>query len=234
MQGIDDFFHELDLGVDVHEACSNAFFRLGRDSTWSRGQIAVFAPDYLFWVRSFPSILAGLVANVRDEESRLFLTEILYSELGSGTPETMHFKLFQDFLLSLGVGEEDIKSAPRYEETTSLVGGMRTLYSHRDVLIALGAQYALEKQAFPMIEQLYAGFKRCSAGGAPRFEYFDLHLVEEPKHLECMRRCVLRHLCTVEDKSRVAQGANECLDLIGGFWRRQFIEVSKLQESQDG
>src|SRR6185436_9035656 len=105
--------------------------------------------DYHYWVSQFPRILSRLVANVRDEETRSFLTQILFQELGEGIATQRHAVLLRDLLKRLGVSRHDLDSAPRFDETAHLVSGMERLYGHSSLPRALGAQYALEHQAVP-------------------------------------------------------------------------------------
>lgn len=219
----------LDHLIDAHEACENAFFVRARADRWSRSQLQRFGADYRYWIASFPGILGGLIGRTRDCEFQFFLTQILFSELGSGQPDQMHFRLFERILSKLGLTREEIQAGPRFSETCNLVDGMRQLYQHDDILRAMGAQYALERQAFPMIEKLYVGFKHYRQLTREDFEYFEVHLVEEPEHLRCMEECMGRCMSKPEDVERVSVGARACLDLIAAFWRRMYKEVTALE-----
>lgn len=219
----------VDEIVDTHSACENAFFKRLRGDALNQRQLGTFGSDYLYWISSFPGILAGLIATTSDARFQFFLTEILFSELGSGDPERMHFRLFARLLGKLGVTLADTHSGPRFVETRALVEGMRQLYRDEDILHAMGAQYALERQAFPMIEKLYVGFKHYSELTRDDCEYFELHLVEEPEHLRCMQECMKRCIARPEDIERVKAGAVACLDLIAAFWRRMYEEVTALE-----
>lgn len=225
-------FRDVDGTVDAHEACENEFFATCRRRLWSEREIRAVMPNYFSWIRAFPGILGGLIGNTRDPDFQFFLTEILFSELGCGDPERMHFKLFERILRKLGLSEEEIHTGPRFAETRELVEGMRRLYLEEDILRAMGAQYALERQAFPMIEKLYVGFKHFDNLTREDFEYFELHLVEEPEHLRCMQECMARCMSSTEDAARVETGARECLDLIAAFWRRMYAEIVALEGAE--
>lgn len=223
-------FAILDAMIDAHEACCNPFFEHGKRQGWTREELSAFSPDYYHWVLSFPRILAGLVNNVQDEKSWFFLTQILFSELGSGNEDRMHFRLLGDLLVKLGLKREEIAAGPRYAETIELVEGLERIYKDRNLLSGMGAQYALEKQAFPMLAQLYDGFRHFDGLSASDFEYFEIHLVEEPEHLRCMQECIGHYMSTPEDQDRVVAGAQQCLDLIAAFWRRQHTAVTTVHQ----
>ncbi len=221
-------FALLDRIIDGHEACDNEFFDLGRNIGWTREQLEKYSLDYRYWIRAFPGILAALIGRSPDPEFQFFMTQILHSELGSGDRTRMHFRLFERILRKLGLSDAEIESGPKFEETRWLVSGMFALYGDKDLLRAMGAQYALEKQAFPMIEKLYLGFKHYKELTRDDLEYFELHLVEEPEHLACMQECMARCVESPSDASRVEAGALACLDLIAAFWRRMYAEVTRV------
>lgn len=225
-------FESLHKLIDSHEACDNPFFNLGRAWPWRVGQLRTFCPDYYAWIKSFPSILSGLIANTCDLDFQFFLTQILFSELGSGDVERMHFKLFERILRKLGLSDEEINAGARFRETHDLIEGMCQLYRHEDILRAMGAQYALERQAFPMIDKLYVGFKHYENLTRDDFEYFELHLVEEPEHLACMEECMQRCVGAPEEPARVEAGAKECLELIAAFWRRMYRELTDVEDNE--
>jgi pyrroloquinoline quinone (PQQ) biosynthesis protein C len=141
----------------------------------------------------------------------------------------MHYKLFGKALQSLGLSKAEINAGPRFTHTSELVSGMQHLYQNSDIRRGMGAQYALERQAFPMIDNLHKGFGHYTDLTDADFEYFKLHLVEEPEHLKSMQESVARYVSSPEDVSVIKAGATECLDLIASFWQRLFIEVMALE-----
>lgn len=222
-------FDNLDNLIMGHSACNNDFFYSISKKKMNPNQVRAFAPDYFFWVKSFPGILAGLIYNINDTETQFYLSQILFSELGSGFKDKMHFKLLADTFKAVGLSDIQINTGPQYQETKDLVNGMHGLYSNKDFLLAMGAQYALEKQAFPMIENLYKGFKNFTNLSKEDFEYFELHLTEEPEHLKFMQDGIVRLAVNRDDIERTLTGASKCLDLIANFWERQFIEFKKIE-----
>jgi pyrroloquinoline quinone (PQQ) biosynthesis protein C len=221
-------FGSLDEFILSHEACENDFFVYARRETWSLEQVASFGAEYYYFTKSFPQTLAILIQRAFDEDSRFSLTKILYSELGSGERDQMHFRLFRRTLVALGLSPSDIESGPRHTETRDLVDGLRRLYDDKELVRAFGAQYALERQADTMIRKMYEGFKKFTQLTRADFEFFELHLVEEPEHYECMRDCVERSVASQEDFKLVESGARECLSLFAAFWHRQYDEIMNL------
>jgi pyrroloquinoline quinone (PQQ) biosynthesis protein C len=217
-------FTELDQFIDSHEACDNPFFASARRREWTRPQVGAFASDYLHLIRSFPKVLAELVPRVRDDESRMFLSDILLSELGAGKPDKIHSRLLLRVFDRLGLSAAAKKPA-RFPETLRLVEGMRVLYRDEDLPVSLGAQYGLERMANPMISNLYEGFKSFPELTADDNEYFEVHLVEEPRHFALMQQCVTEHLPEGGSPGQLREGVVRCLDLFADFWRRLHREL---------
>lgn len=212
--------------IDSHPACNNEFFAHIAKHGLSAGTLRAFIHDYYYWISSFPAILGAAIANDVDPATRYALTQILHSELGSGDPERMHFRLFANLASGLGVRCERVSTEVVRPETKALVHGMKELYGGPDICAALGAQYALERQAFPMITHLARGFKHPSSLRATDYTYIDIHLVEEPEHLSQMNDCLVRCVRTSRDVASARGGAVACLDLIASFWRATWRAIN--------
>ena len=67
--------------ITKSEAWKNPVFERAARRPWTRPELELIGPEYYAFTRSFPGILAKLLARVGDEEIRAFLTNILFSEL---------------------------------------------------------------------------------------------------------------------------------------------------------
>jgi len=207
----------LDAVVSSSHATQNPFLQRGHKGGWTFGDVRTFGPEYLHWITAFPGILAKGVSNARDDDTRAFLTEILFEELGRGRREYRHSNLFWRFLRDLGVTY--FSTTPRLPETRALIRGMGDLYSHRRVATMLGAQYALEHQAVPMIASMFAGVRPLLRDiTRTDIMYFELHTASEPLHARVMRRCIARYVGSPADTSSALRGARGVLNLITNFW----------------
>jgi hypothetical protein len=102
-----------------------------------------------------------------------------------------------------------------FPATLNLIAEMKHLYGHNDIVVALGAQYALEKQALGMIVGVAAGFSDIMNR---KSEYFAVHLKQEPEHHEKMRQCLGRYLRGTDDIVRAESGARVLLDALNVYW----------------
>lgn len=212
---------KLDRAIETHRGFPqrHPFFARCRNERGGVDKDAVraFGRDYHYFIDAFPRCLASLASAPVDAKSRAVLSQILYEETGAGTPDESHAALFGQILRSLGMTSEELALRPKFDETTSLVSGMVHLYGHEDVLQALGAQYALEKQAVGMIEDMALAFQRIHPGPMP---YFTVHMDAEPNHHQWMKDCLLGFASEPDEFDRVEKGAIELLDLLENFWDR--------------
>jgi len=214
----------LDRQIEGHPGYNNKFFQHCRRRRLTLSKLKELAPDYYHFIRTFPKCLAALVSAVTEEDSRFFLTGILFEEMGSGVPSGAHFKLFSRLMEGLGVASNELAAGPHFDETSLLASGMMHLYTSEDLLVALGAQYALEKKAIVMIASMRDGFLGIREALGVSMEYFDVHMVAEPKHHQLMVECVNRYLVSDREVQRLMAGARQLLDLFEPFWNR-FLEA---------
>lgn len=220
---------ELLADLPDHPAVRNAFFERFKSAPLSHEQLIRFGSQYHRWVDAFPKILAGLVYNVDDDESRIQLTRILLSELGDGHPAMLHSRLLMNVFESVGVPRSDLVAYQALPETQILISGLRSLYHDCPVAEALGAQLALEAMAYSMIEQLHVGFRHYRSMSDPDLEYFRVHLVVEGDHILWAKAAVGCRVHSVADSQEAQNGYRQCLELIGCFWRRLAREVKALE-----
>jgi pyrroloquinoline quinone (PQQ) biosynthesis protein C len=210
--------------IRTHRATKNDFFRVWRQGQISRTALATLVRNYLEWVRAFPRALAALAARPLDQTALSETARTLLSETGNGKPEKSHSVLLLAFFEHL-VDVEAWRSAPLLPSTVALVGKEIELYGEASLPAALGAQLALEWQAYDMLVELYEGARQYR----PRWqserafheaaEYFHVHLAEAEKDHQAESLIALKTVLTSEDALSVARcAAIEHLDAIAAFW----------------
>jgi pyrroloquinoline quinone (PQQ) biosynthesis protein C len=154
--------------VSEHSALKNKFFKNWVARQYSVEKIAIFARNYYEFTRKFPKNLALLISNTDNLKIQVEYSKTLYSECGYGEPQHAHSLLFENFChdLSKNMGHGDFLS-PRLlqqtvtllDETKNFIEGQKQLYLSESS-IAVGAQLALEWQAYGMLSQLYEGARQ--------------------------------------------------------------------------
>lgn len=215
-----------------HQAVNNSFYNAWLTKQFTGEQLQVFAGNYASWVRSFPDSLAILVQATKDIDAKVEYSKTLHSELGYGNPTKAHCVLLDAFLISLGRRlrvEEDIAHAlsgcQALPPTRALIDGERRLYGHPDRRMAVGAQLALEWQAYTMLRKLYEGARNYASlwQDEDEFhedcEYFYAHIgAAEKDHKVESLRGVEKYVSGNSDLDQVLAGYNEHLALIANLW----------------
>jgi pyrroloquinoline quinone (PQQ) biosynthesis protein C len=223
---------QLLLDIANHPALENAFYREWMSKGLSIEELEVFARNYGAWVKSFPDALAFLIATTTDMDAKGEYVKTLYSEMGYGNSKKAHSvlldgffkelaaKLGQDFRLDRDRLEREVEILPT---TQDLIEGEQELY--RDAHRSIGAQLALEWQAYTMLRKLYDGARNYLPlwPNADEFheacEYFYTHIgAAEKDHKEESLNAVKRYAVDEESLARIIEGYNRHLELISNFW----------------
>jgi pyrroloquinoline-quinone synthase len=214
------FTAELHERVLRHGAVNNRYldrFRLGNldDREFER-----FAVQFFAFVKSFPRILATLLANTPDEESADELATILVSELGDGEPKRRHEYLYHRFLRSIDLDPVEVGRRSWLPSTRAYIEGLASLYGDRTYPRALGASFGLEHMAIPMWDQLIPGLERLkrerrTLANMDLF-YWTFHRDLEQGHEDAMSRTL--SALRAEEEESLEDGCVAALALLEGFW----------------
>jgi pyrroloquinoline-quinone synthase len=214
------FAVDLHANVLRHGAVNNRYLDRFRQGNLDEREFERFAVQFFAFVKSFPRILATLLANTPDEEAANELATILVSELGDGDPKRRHEYLYHRFLRSIGLDPAEAGRRRWLPSTRAYIEGLAALYGDSSYPRALGASFGLEHMAIPMWDQLIPGLealrkRRPDLEGMDLF-YWTFHRDLEQGHEDAMSR-TLTSLDTKEE-SALAEGCDAALDLLEGFW----------------
>ena len=150
--------------------------------------------QFFAFVKSFPRILATLLANTSDEAAADELAVILVSELGDDDPRKRHEYLYHRFLRSVGLDPAEAARRGWLPSTRAYIEGLAELYGSRDYARALGASFGLEHMAIPMWDQLIPGLEALKRRREPLAEmdlfYWTFHRDLEQTHEDGMSRAL--------------------------------------------
>ncbi len=239
--------------IGRHGALTSPFYALWQSRQFRIEELELFASNYGAWVKSFPDALAILFEKTDDVHAKTEYAKTLFSEMGYGNPEKVHWVLLDEFFTMLGLrlGERERLSRKQREwnshlltTTVHLIEGERELYGHGDRAIAAGAQLALEWQAYTMLRKLYEGARNYQKlwmnedEFSEACEYFYVHLgAAEKDHkqesLIAAQRLVNPFGFVNYGKDdigikEIQVGFNRHLDLIAGFWDGLYIKMQQL------
>jgi pyrroloquinoline quinone (PQQ) biosynthesis protein C len=225
-----------------HPALNNNFYREWITKRLTIEGLELFARNYGAWVKSFPDAIATLVKTTEDPYAKAEYVKTLYSEMGYGHAEKAHSILLENFFKELAarIGQESRLDSSRLVNklkllttTEELINGEQALYG--DQLLSVGAQLALEWQAYTMLRQLYDGARNYLDlwSNPDNFheacEYFYMHIgAAEKDHKEESINAMKRYAVDQNSLSRITDGYNRHLVLIFNFWEGLYQEVAKV------
>ena len=241
-------FEQLLAKIKDHPALNNSFYREWMSRSLGIEELAVVARNYGAWVRSFPDALAILVAGSEDIHAKTEYVKTLYSEMGYGNPEKSHSVLLDGFFEELAgrLGRETELDRSRLEKeiellssTKALIDGEQELYG--DPRRSMGAQLALEWQAYTMLRKLYEGARNYiglwtdADGFHEACEYFYAHIgAAEKDHKQESLSAAGRYAVSDESVNDMIEGYDRHLNLIAGFWEGMGQAIGRLHAKSSG
>lgn len=195
----------------------NAFYRAFQDKPLSREKVKQIFQQYYYYIRTFPQILSGLAPRVNDELIRLNISKTVVSELGDGRGDP-HYIMFEKSLAGIGVKLDDYQTATYIPEAENLVENLRRLFLQESPNYAIGAHYVIEEFGFPMIANLYEGFRLYDGWEHEDFNYFYLHILIECNHVEWIQEAMLSAVTNSKAEKEILEGAKQVLVALCEFW----------------
>jgi hypothetical protein len=105
---VDDFWKVADELQERTLQRAESLFSLAEVA--EPGELISLLVQYRFFTIYYTTDLAILVARLKDGALRSFIAELLFDELGQGSPLKAHPRLYDDFLRSIGVTGQDLDS----------------------------------------------------------------------------------------------------------------------------
>ncbi|MCD6045066.1 MAG: hypothetical protein K0R48_229 [Gammaproteobacteria bacterium] len=218
--------------IKSHQSVNNQFYDIWMNEELSAQGISIFARNYWEWAYQFPIILAGLIARTENIAARTEYTKTLFSEMGDGDVNRVHstlFEVFHDCLTTqMGNPQQTLAKikhiTPLLNGTQKLISWQKEVYSTNPA-VAVGAQLALEWQAYTMLSKLYEGARNYmhlwknmdDFHGACEFFYAHIGAAEKEHKKESINAAE-RLIHEGAPFADIELGFNKNLELIANFW----------------
>lgn len=233
-----DSIKSLVKELHKHPAINNTFYDAWMNRQFNIDELEIFAENYAAWVKSFPNTLALLFLSTEDPEAKIEYVKTLYSEMGNGNLAQVHWKLLDKFFseLSEKMGAKMKEKTLLLGTTKELISGEQKLYENEDRRIAVGAQLALEWQAYTMLRKLYEGARNYMDlwDNQDEFheacEYFYDHIgaVEKEHKVESLKAAE-RYVTDTESLEKIKVGFEKHLQLISNFWEGIYKKLEQKE-----
>lgn len=209
------FEERLSTSPVYERFCGHRFFEAVDSVDLTKEQASVLIDQWWHPLHYFPTFLARAIAVLPDIASKSAISRILNQEAGGGNVGRAHEVIYLESMRRCGFDAEQIRTSDPYPETASLVEGYQKSTDTRES--ALGFIFATETTDLLMVSSIGKAVSR--ATGVEDNEWVDIHLRQEPDHVEQAKRALLSDL-TPEQEQAVLDSADEMWGLWEAFFER--------------
>ncbi|MFO0758567.1 MAG: iron-containing redox enzyme family protein [Byssovorax sp.] len=182
---------------------NNEFFTMAKTAQLTKADTADFLGQYWHPIHYFAPFLAKVIAVAPFVGIQTAVSKILWQELGEGNPEMAHEFIYIDTMTKAGFTEQEVcKTAPN-AATEALMRGYREATA--DYCGGLGFMYGTEIIDLTIVQGLGETVRRTS--GMIHLPWVDIHVVQEPDHVDCANVSIQRPFTDAERKAIVDSAA---------------------------
>jgi pyrroloquinoline quinone (PQQ) biosynthesis protein C len=160
----------------------------------------------------------ALIANIKDDDIRFDLIDILNEEYGSGDRSRIHIRLLEKLLRAADVDLGEACSVAARRSVGIFETELLRLWSSEPAPLAFGVHFALEYLASAQQHYCALGMRRYSFLTDVDREYFDLHAEAEIRHVAASERGFLQYARDTNDGMAVVEGVEIAERLLGAVW----------------
>lgn len=186
--------------------------------------------QYRYFTRCYITDLALLVAKLPFGELRSLLAEFLSDELGNGDSRAGHERLYDDFLLSLGLDQQELELPPS-RDNRQLLDELNALISTQPVAYAVG----MRGMGGECLCQVYlVAMHSCFAKNPAIHElknqvswtFWDIHIGEvDITHREKLKAAIQSFAARNPEHLRdLVQGYKDAKEIFDSYWDNIYTE----------
>ena len=214
----------LDKRLHAHplrkQLVGHPFFECVKTKPATADQVSIFLGQWWHPLHYFPTFLARTVAVLPDIGSKSAISRILNQETGEGNPKRAHEVIYVDTMERVGFTAEQTSQMAPFPETAKLIEGYQKAANNR--YQALGFVFATEVADLAMVSGIGIAVERVT--GVRKLEWVDIHIEQEPDHVEQADFTMLMNFDDQEE-ALVMIGAEEMWQLWIAFFDRLQHEV---------
>ncbi|HUL43372.1 MAG TPA: CADD family putative folate metabolism protein [Bacteroidota bacterium] len=221
MQSAESFLQELDNRIARNRMLDHPLYQTWNSGKLSREALREYAKQYYRFVHVFPTLLSATHANTPHLPVRQELLEnLLEEERGEGN----HPALWMKFVESLGVTNEEARTASSLPETEEAIGELRSVTRDGSYLEGVSALYAYESQIPQAAKVKIEGLKKFyGITDAESLSFFTVHEEADVYHSGDERKILAEYAVTQKERKDVLNAADRSakamLRLLDGVYR---------------
>jgi hypothetical protein len=189
----------------------------GRSGGVSAPGVGVILGQWYHPLHYFPVFLSRLVSVAPTIEMQAVISRILWQELGQGDAQLAHEKIYIDTMAAAGFEPEVVACSAPFGATSALVSGYET--AAKSYLSGLGFLYGTEVADLAMVSSIGKLVSSCT--NRRRLPWVDIHIEQEPDHVETSTRTLLPAF-SPEEQAQIISSAEQMWSL----WVAFFAELN--------
>lgn len=186
--------------------------------------------QYRYFTIFYITDLALLVAKLPFGDLRSLLADFLNDELGNGDSESAHERLYDSFLVSIGLDEQEITLSPNHKNL-QLLRDLQDRIGTRSVAYSVGLRgMGGECLCQVYLAAMHSHFTKnpaiCELKGRVNWKFWDIHTGEvDIAHREKLK-AVLRSFVTQhpQNLTDLVQGYKDAKEIFDAFWDNIYAE----------
>jgi len=143
------------------------------------------------------------------------ISRILWQELGEGDSKMSHERIYISTMTDAGFSYADTASAAPFGDTQDLIEGYRQ--ASESYFAGLGFMYGTEVADLHMVSTIGKLVRQCS--NKKELPWVDIHVKQEPSHVESSKNTLIPPYCEGEQKE-IVSGAERMWILWTNFFRK--------------
>ena len=187
-------------------------------------QVKIILAQWYHPLHYFPTFLAHLIGLAPSLNIKTHISKILWQELGEGNVVRSHEHLYEQTMQNVGFKSSEFIAVMPLKSTTALVQSYKE--STESYLTALGYAFGTETADLVMVSSI--GYAVKILTGAKKLEWVEIHVKQEPDHVNCVNEALASEL-TADESQQVIDGARS----MWKYWISFFDGLAEAINSGD-
>jgi pyrroloquinoline quinone (PQQ) biosynthesis protein C len=202
-----------------HRGLEHPFFNYYAKNGLAKEKSKILYLETRHYFKYLPFYICGMSTLVDDDDAKgndviRFIAFNTQDELGDSYS---HSDMYKDFMFKKGITATELDSHVPLPSTVALNEGIRTLYSTKPLVRALGALFADETLSAALVSKYNQGLIQEGLSAEDR-HFWELHCEWEVGHSNAVFNMVEPYVKTDQDRRLFAEGVNQYLYLMEGYW----------------
>ncbi len=227
------FLKQMKLKMSNHSAMNHEFLIRFEKEVLSIKSLRKFGVQWYKTAKKHKEAFPAIIYNVKDDDIRFDLIEILNEEYGTGDRTKIHARLLQKFLRALNVSDEDVENTETLPEVKVFGNEVLNIWKDGNEVYAFGLHFALEYLASSLHCHFSNGLEKYDFLSKSDREYFNFHKVAEVQHADFSENGMLIYGKTEENRKLLRKGVEKGVELMqmlwDSFYQHIFVEVDQKQ-----